>query len=203
MIFTNPPAQHDKTSRKLVLLSGLSDPHSCALSDVQTRFLQSIEVQENEKLWLNFPYLPEFGKSERLPSLVSASLANTMQFVRAAGSGYRKIATPHWNALADSCQDLTVVALSCGLEIINACLRTGRQPARIHIVSLGPVAWRKPPVPHTIIRGSRDFFSAPFFKQVDHLLPGVGHMNYLESPLVAQIVNDLVKQIPSVKADSI
>ncbi|MCA9093346.1 MAG: hypothetical protein KDA68_07660 [Planctomycetaceae bacterium] len=194
MIFKHPPAQHQKTRRKVVLLSGLSDPRSCALSPIQTAFLKSVRANETEKILLNFPYLSQFGESRVTPSLLSASISNTFQFFRASGKAYREAATPHWNGLVDACEELTVITLSCGLEILNSCLISGRRPALIHVVSLGPVARNRPSVPHTIIRGERDFFSRPFFRRVDHLLPGIGHLNYLESAAVAEIVNDVVNR---------
>jgi len=171
------------TGEKIVLLTGLSDPSTCALSAAQTRFLASLAAPESAKIYLNFPYLAS-PKARRDPPLWLASIRNTQQFLQASRATHRE----HWRALAASADSLIVITGSCGLEIFNHCVRAN-DPVR-HVFALGPVAWKRPSVPHTLIRGTRDPFSWAFFRKCDVELSGVGHMNYLDDSRVQRLIND-------------
>ena len=194
MIIDREPTNHAPTERKIALLSGLSDPESCALSEVQRRFLDQLTVCDNEKVRSNFPYRPDDCLPRTMPSLLSASWANGRQFWLASGDRYRTAATRHWNALVQSCDELTVITLSCGLEILNSCLVAGLRPKSLRIISLGPVARARPSAVHTLIQGSRDYISKPFFQKIEIALPGVGHLNYLDNVKTVEIVNQLLRQ---------
>jgi hypothetical protein len=183
MILSEPPARHPFTPLKVVLLSGLSDPSTCALSAAQTRFLASLAAPEESKIYWNFPYLPSPG-ARRDPPLWLASLRNLRQFLQASRPAYRA----HWHALAASAESLVVITGSCGLEIFNHCLEAGDPVG--HLFALGPVARARPAVPHTLVQGTRDPFSRVFFRKCDVELPGVGHMTYLGDSRVQRLVND-------------
>lgn len=182
-MLSEPPAVHPFTPMKIVLLTGLSDPSTCALSAAQMRFLASLAAPESAKLYWNFPYLAS-ANTRRDPPLWLASIRNAEQFLRASRREYRE----HWQALASSAESLIVITGSCGLEIFNHCV-AANDPVR-HVFALGPVAWRRPSVPHTLIRGTRDPFSWAFFRKCDVELSGVGHMNYLDDSRVQRLVND-------------
>lgn len=194
MIVDRNPASHLPTRRKFALLSGLSDPESCALSDVQQQFLRQLPVDDTEKVLANFPYQPGDGSPRRSPSLICASWANGRQFWQASGRRYREAATRHWDALVGSCDDLTVITLSCGLEILNSCLVAGVRPAKLRIISLGPVARARPRAAHTLIQGSRDYVSKAFFWTPEVTLPGVAHLNYLDSQQTIELINQILRQ---------
>lgn len=183
MILSEPPARHPFTPLKVVLLTGLSDPATCALSAVQTRFLASLAAPEAAKIYWNFPYLPS-SKARRDPPLWLASIRNLRQFLQASRPAYRE----HWRALAASTESLVVITGSCGLEIFNHC-REPRDPVG-HVFALGPVARARPAVPHTLVRGTGDPFPRVFFRKCDVELSGVGHMNYLDDSRVQRLVND-------------
>lgn len=197
MIVHQPPVKHSWSQQKLVFLSGLSDPHTCALSQTQQQFLAQLEAKN--KVRQNFPYLPEFDKKHPSPNLLAASLANTKQYLLARSAEFRLAATEHWDALAGSCEELFVITLSCGLEIVNSCLIDGIRPRRLMLIALGPVARRRPDVPHRLLAGTSDFIARAFFTRVDIWLPHVGHMNYLQQPEIVDLMNSLLKNFENGK----
>ncbi len=188
MLVNEPAVRHPFTPSKVVLLSGLSDPATCALSESQRRFLGSLRVPEPSKIYWNFPYIPD-AREWRRPPLWLASVRNTQQFALASRPAYRDAARRHWRALADSAGELLVITLSCGLEIVNQCLDPGVIGPPVRVIALGPVAHGLPPVPCTLVQGARDYVSKLFFRKNHASITGVGHMNYLESPEVAEIVD--------------
>ncbi len=163
---------------------------------VQKQFLAGLHVPEAWKVYWNFPYLacPEGSDTP----LWRASLHNFQQFILASGRRYRRAARAHSRTLVHSTEHLLVVALSCGLEILNSVLAAGdgipgtgpHMLARIRVVALGPVAWKRPAVPHTLVQGEHDYLSKLFFRNVDVVLPRLGHMAYVQNPRVAQLVNE-------------
>jgi hypothetical protein len=121
MILSEPPARHPFTTRKVVLLSGLADPGTCALSPIQRRFLDAIDAPAESKVYLNFPYVSS-TRPRVHPPLWLASIRNYAQFLRASKPAYRDRARLHWRALLESTESLVVITGSCGLEILNHCV---------------------------------------------------------------------------------
>jgi hypothetical protein len=189
VIVQRPPARHASTAMKVVLLSGLSDPRTCALTESQTEFLRWLPVDEEAKVYRNFPYVL-CTEPRKQPPLWLASWRNTWQFLRASSGSYRDAARGHWRALADSAESLVVITLSCGLEIINQCLDDDDARRPIQILAVGPVAWHKPEVPCTLIQAKDDYISKCFFRRPDVVVSPGGHMNYLAKPDVLQCIND-------------
>lgn len=189
MMVLRPPVKHSFNKRKIVLMSGLSNPNSCRLSQLQRSFLDKLNATSNEVVQSNFPYLVDESGETPPPSLLTASINNGKQFLTARRSPYKESAIAHWQSLVDSCNELIVITLSCGLEIFNVCTSTGIQPDRMHVIALGPVARNRPDAPHQLIRGGWDFVTLPFFPTADMIIPRVGHMNYLENETVLEIVN--------------
>jgi hypothetical protein len=194
MIVKESPCTHEFAPVKVALLSGASDPSTCGLSAVQHQFLSALNVPSSSIVPMNFPYLPAYRHANGVPPLWLASWRNLSQFLGASGRAYREPAAHHLQALIDSCDRLLLVTLSCGLEIFNCCLEMLEVAATLHIVALGPVAWRRPHVSHVLIQGGNDYVSRLFFRQVDTRLPRVGHMNYLEQPSVSQLVNEYLSR---------
>lgn len=195
MIIRRNPIEHPPTRLKVVLMSGLSDPSDCALSQIQRRFLDRLSVPIEQKIYANFPYIPPERPEQSPVPILLASWRNLSQFLGAPRSRYRQHSIPHWQALAGSCQGLLVITISCGLQILNSCLASGIRPAEMEVLALGPVAWNRPPVPHRLIRGSRDYVVNPLFRSADRVLPGVGHMNYLDSPAVLELAEEQITQL--------
>jgi hypothetical protein len=187
MIVLQPPTLHAWSRLKIVLLSGLSDPTSCALSQTQQEFLRRLVSPSESKVFANFPYHPPDRDTQASVPLLLASWRNLSQFRRAMHSPYREHALQHWQSLVNSCEELFVITLSCGLEILNVCLSTGVRPEKIDVLALGPVARQRPPVPHLLVRGQRDWIVNPWFREVDLRVPDLGHLDYLKSPRIVEL----------------
>ncbi len=188
MIFS-PPVNHPRTDVKVVLWSGLSDPTDCALSRTQKRFLDQLNAPEESKIYANFPYVRPVRSEQAAIPIVQASWRNLSQFLKARHAPYRDHAIAHWASLVQSCRGLMVITISCGLEILNASLSSGVRPAALEVLALGPVARRRPDAPHLLVRGGRDFVFNPLFRDIDLVLPEIGHMNYLEHPAILELAN--------------
>ncbi len=188
MILSEPPVQHPFTTRKVVLLSGLADPATCALSPIQRRFLDAIGAPAESKVYWNFPYVPSTPPRTH-PPLWLASIRNYAQFLRASKPAYRDRARVHWRALLESTDSLVVITGSCGLEILNHCVEDRDADRIAHVFALGPVARARPNAPHTIVQGTRDPITKLYFRRGDVALPGVGHMKYLEDSRALELVN--------------
>ncbi|HVR39186.1 MAG TPA: hypothetical protein VMU84_08815 [Thermoanaerobaculia bacterium] len=194
MILSEPPVQHPFTTMKVVWLSGLSDPATCALSAKQERFLDALDVPHESKIYWNFPYVPSTQAPREVP-LWLASLRNAHQFISASRPAYRNAARRHWRALADSTDALFVITGSCGLEILNHCIDETDADRIVRVIALGPVARTRPNVPCTLVRGTNDPISKFYFPDCDVVLHGAGHMSYLDDPRVVQLVNQIVSEI--------
>lgn len=194
MIFS-PPVIHPRTDVKVVLWSGLSDPTDCALSRTQQRFLDQLAVPDECKIYANFPYVkPVLSEQAAIPIFL-ASWRNLSQFLNARHSPYRDHAVMHWEALVRSCRGLLVITISCGLEILNAVLSSGVRPEVLEVLALGPVARRRPDASHLLVRGSRDYVLNPFFRDVDVIVPEIGHMDYLEHPPILELANGRLQKL--------
>ncbi|HEX7833455.1 MAG TPA: hypothetical protein VF787_27640 [Thermoanaerobaculia bacterium] len=200
MLITRPATHHADTPLKIAILSGLSDPSTCALSDMQRDFLQRLDAPHSAKVFRNFPYV-DSATPRRNPGLLIASWRNTQQFLNASNAKTIEHARRHWRALRDSTDALLIITLSCGLEILRHCV--GKNEGAVHVLALGPVARALPALPCTLVRGSRDPISRVFFNDA-LVLPNLGHLDYFTSTAVLEIANELCSSIlNSSAADSI
>ena len=192
MVYSRAPADYPFTPAKIVLLTGLSNPRSCALSDIQRTFLRSLEVPESWKVYRNFPWVDGEDRSP-LPPLWKASLHNGWQFLLASTPLFRRMAAPHWDAMLRTTGHLLVITGSCGLQIVN-CLHQGRasRAPQVDVLGFGPVAWRSPRVCCRLVQGEGDTLSRLLFRKVDHRLAGVGHMRYLEDQRMKEITEEWI-----------
>jgi hypothetical protein len=191
------PTHHTSSPYKVAFLTGLSNPRSCALSNIQKHFLTSLEVPEHYKLYLNFPYLPSTGEENE--PLWKASLHNTHQFFSIAL--HRTAARHHLENLASSTDALILITGSCGLEILNIALTSEVAKKLNHVYALGPVAWQQPVYPRTLLQGSSDYLSKSFFRNADRYLDDIHHMNYLESDSIFKFINQHLKQLVSTSSN--
>lgn len=193
MMVLRSPTCHAYSPVKIALLSGLSDPTTCALTEAQQRFFDALNVPETWKVRMNFPYVVNCNNVRPAPPLWFASIQNLRQFLLASRSRYHTAAHRHWQALRRSCERLVIVALSCGYEILRQCLAIEDVIPPSHVIALGPVGWKSAPFSCTLVQGSGDLISKLFFRSSDINLPGVGHMGYLEHPRVMQLTNDVLQ----------
>lgn len=187
MLVMRDSTRHAYTPMKLAIVSGLSDPSTCALSDIQRDFLTRVDAPESAKVDRNFPFV-DTRAPRRDPHLLVASWRNTTQFFAASQRTYVEHAKRHWRALRDSTDTLFVITLSCGLEIVRNVLE---KDDHAHILALGPVARALPHVPCTLIRGTRDPISRFFFRQAV-VIPNLGHLDYFRSNDVLRITNEWI-----------
>jgi hypothetical protein len=201
MLVQRPATRHPYTPLKIAILSGLSDPSTCALSEIQRDFLDRLDAPKSAKIDRNFPYV-DSATPQRTPPLWLASWRNTQQFLGASKPAYIDRARLHWRALRDSADALLVITLSCGLEILRHCVDADDAHRSIHVLALGPVARAVPPLPCTLVQGRRDpitraFFTAPSNgAATSHItriaLPDLDHLHYLKSNAVLNLANELL-----------
>jgi pimeloyl-ACP methyl ester carboxylesterase len=199
MLLAREAVRHPRTTLKVALLSGLSDPSTCALTPGQRAFLGSLDAPPEARIDRNFPYL-DSGEPPTAPPLWLASVRNGLQYLRASNVDVVSHARRHWHALRASADRLVIITLSCGLEILRHCIDPANDERAVHILALGPVARGLPSLPCTIVQGSRDPISSAFFRprpsssdRVRHItLEGLGHLDYLRHPSVRQFANELI-----------
>jgi hypothetical protein len=179
---------------KVAVMSGLSDPTTCALSAIQRRFMAAVQVHEEWKVYWNFPYVP-CDRERRDPPLWLASVRNGWQYLLASSPDYRAAARRHWRALAESAERLVVVTLSCGLEILNHVLGPEDERKPLDVIALGPVASGPPRAPTTLVQGTADYVSRLFFRRRDVSLPGVQHLEYFPHPQVLELTNRRLRHV--------
>jgi hypothetical protein len=191
MIIYHPPVLLPYTPVKVAFLTGLSNPASCSLSRAYQQFLFHLGCPEAWKIYLNFPYIPSADdtEDEEKVSLLNASMANFRQFLGAPSPQYRESAQRHLTSLCASADALFLVVGSCGLEILNQAWTGAIDCDRVRIVALGPVARRRPCASCTLIQGAHDYISRLFFREVDVVLPNVGHMDYVTDRRVFELVS--------------
>lgn len=188
MMMYHPPVSFPHTPMKVAFLTGLSNPKSCSLHWVYQQFLANLDCPEAWKIYLNFPYIPN-GEDEEKASLWQASVANARQFICAPCPRYRTAAQGHLANVVTSADALFLVVGSCGLEILNQAWTEAIARHKLTIVALGPVARSRPHAACTLIQGTHDPISRLFFKDVDVVIQNVGHMDYVHSPRVFDLVN--------------
>ncbi|MGD9128789.1 MAG: hypothetical protein PVH19_15540, partial [Planctomycetia bacterium] len=173
MIYAQSAAAYPFTPVKIVFLTGLSNPWSCALSDIQRTFMSSLDFPESWKVYRNFPWTDGEERSP-LPPLWKASFHNGWQFLLASTPFFRRIAQPHWNAMLRTTEHLLVITGSCGLQIAN-CLQTGQPSSapRVDLLGIGPVAWRRPKSNCRLVQGKRDYLSRFLLRKVEDRLAGL------------------------------
>lgn len=186
MLIQQLPAVFPRSDYKLAILTGLSDPACCHLSPAQERFLRAIAMPEEWKVYRNFPWIDESAPHAEV-SLVRASLANGWHYLRARTADHREKAQRHLTQLCSSAtRGVILITGSCGAEILRRSLEASLASRIRHVFALGPVAPRPPGVPCTVIQGERDWISRPFLSDPDRIIPGAGHLDYWDHPLVRE-----------------
>ncbi len=214
MIVLSEPIRHAWADCKLAIISGLSNPNCCRLAQQQYALLKELGCTTTSKLFLNFPYIDKQFEAcdpacepQAMPDLLSASMANSWQFVKLQFSGYRKVVRQHWQSITSSCRCLNLISLSSGLEIIRRCMVATAEGCSLNILALGSVSLG----PITLISsekathwsaikslqcitGSRDWISRGLNRSglATRLAPNVGHMDYLESSYTRSIIEEWV-----------
>lgn len=191
-----PPASWPLTEHKIAILTGMSDPASCALSPSQSDFLDALPVPESWKIRRNYPWVADSSPFTPTP-LWRASLSNGWHYLRARSRVHREMGARHLQALADSCEKgLILITGSCGAEILRRSLGGRAEAGKIrHVFALGPVARRPLGLPCSVIQGERDWISRPFLPDPDLVIAGFGHLDYWDHPLVSEAIRATLPRI--------
>lgn len=203
-ILANSPTVHRKTPLKIAIVTGLSDPSHCMLSDAQRTFLETMIANidgragkslREGKVSTNFPFLepasPDANsESNKQKPIISASVNNIKQYLLSDSPSYHARSLPHWKAFFESAEKFYLVTGSCGLQLVaNAIGKLPPGPI-IEILALGPVASKKSKSyiqqlnwgSLTIVQGSADWISRCFFNQGCRVIPRLGHLQYWTDP---------------------
>lgn len=198
MLVSRPAAAHPWSPRKIAILSGLSDPSTCALSKVQRKFLDALETPASTKVFRNFPWI-EADDVRPEPPILRASWQNVRQYLGAERPAFVAQARRHWRALRESTDARLILALSCGFEILRHLIDEYDDPETLTILALGPVARAWPDFPCTLLYGSRDPIARVFSPRWSSTLPSriidiptVGHLDYFGNADVLRIANELL-----------
>jgi hypothetical protein len=185
--------QYPRTRFKIVIVTGLSDPNSCRLTEAQLSLINLPALPPDSVVTENFPFVqqPEGSMSSR--SLAQASLANGLQFFRTWTAGYRNLAAVHWASLLQSVDHLLVVAGSCGIQLVTSCPAIQQAADKVRLLALGPVGTRQPRLSTVLVQGQRDWLSRSFFPRPDLIVARVGHLDYWENSLVRELVDQWLR----------
>lgn len=194
MMWQAPPVEFVPRDHRLVFVSGLSDPTSCALTQEQQHLLRQLPVSPDDVVPWNFPFLPGPQTVARPVGLLAASRANGAQFLALRRTRQQAAVAAHWQRLFAATTRVTVITLSCGLEIVRQGLAC-REPevgTQVRVVALGPVAWRRPSWPCVLIRGARDWVSRLFIHRADYTIADLDHLGYTTHPQVRALLCELL-----------
>jgi hypothetical protein len=173
---------------QVAILTGQSDPRSWALSPEQERFLDALDLPEQAKVRLNFPYLPGSPPHRDTP-LPLASWNNIIGYVAS-----RTISVARGeavSALLEGAERTVILAGSCGLEFFNNLELSQEELARTEVFAYGPFARRRPTCRHLLVQGRRDALSRWRFGKTDHVID-CGHMDYLSHPDTLRLAREFI-----------
>ena len=185
---------------QVAILTGQSNPASCALSPVQAAFLSQV-VDAGAGAWRrvdrNFPY-GELGEPHRDIPVLPASLANGRQYLASRGGAFRARHRAAVEQLLLQAPRTVILAGSCGLELfVNLELPAALQQ-RCAILAYGPTARRVPATTVEVVVGHRDWISQALFAVPDDVVRHVvecGHRDYLVQPAMLALSIDFVRRM--------
>ena len=175
------------------MLTGQSDPRSCALSPVQRRFLSMLAGPGRELMHNNFPYR-DMGPYSPTP-LLMASWNNLRQYFESRRASFRRQNASHVEAVIAQAPQTIFVCGSCGLELFNNLQLPKTMEQRCHLICYGPVARRPPAYAHHIVfQGRGDWLSRSIFPGLSQKV-GCGHLDYLREPSFPQLCRDWIDSL--------
>lgn len=174
---------------QVILLTGQSDPRSCALSPLQQTFLDQ-SVPREAQLPINFPYDPASPPYRATPLLI-ASIRNGLQFFRSRSRAFGKQHADGITGLIERRSRTIFLIGSCGLELLNNLNLPSSLNDRIRLFAFGPVARRRPDYEHVLVGSRKDWLSRCFFPSPDHWVD-CNHLDYLRSPAVRKLWAEFV-----------
>ncbi|WP_168197123.1 hypothetical protein [Agromyces laixinhei] len=168
-------------------LTGRSDRANSALSPAQQAFLDGLPLAPEERVGVNFPYLPASGPWRRTP-LPVASARNVRDYFASRRPAFALMYSAAVRAVLTATDRTLVLAGSCGLELLANLELDDDALARVHVVAYGPVA-RSLPRAATVetVTGRSDALARRSTGAPDHEIDG-HHLDYLSSPELRAVV---------------
>jgi len=178
---------------QIAFMTGQSDPSRCALSPLQSSFLEALALPDVAKVPTNFPYAA-LPLPYRDVSLAAASWHNARQYVRSRAPAFAERHRASVVAMAQRADHTVVLAGSCGLELLANLSLPGETLRRLHVFAYGPVARRSPACDLLVVRGRHDWIARGRSLRVDHVV-NCGHMDYLENPDVLALCRGWIGRV--------
>lgn len=172
-------------------LTGQSDPRSCALSPQQHAFLDRLDLPEEAKVRLNFPYDDRLAPYRPVP-LWRGSWEHLLLGVRIRRAGWADTHRDRVLARLDRAEVSLVLAGSIGLDLIGRLDLPREVLDRVVVLAYGAVATRPPACRTVRVAGSRD----PLARWWPHdVTVRAGHLDYLVAAEVVALADDLVAEL--------
>lgn len=172
-------------------LTGQSDPRSCALSPLQDAFLDRLDLPEEAKVRLNFPYDERLAPYRPVP-LWRGSWEHLLLGVRIRRRGWGAAHRDRVLARLDRAETSLVLAGSIGLDLLGRLDLPREVLDRVVVLAYGAVATRPPACRTVRVAGPRD----PLARWWPHdVTVRAGHLDYLAAPEVAALADDLVAEL--------
>ncbi|AIY16245.1 hypothetical protein [Pimelobacter simplex] len=174
-------------------LTGQSDPRSCALSPVQSAFLDALPLADEAKVRLNFPYDTGLAPYRPVP-LWLGSLRHLVLFwrIRLARRRWAARVLPTVTRQLAAADRTLVLAGSIGLDLLGRLALPQDVLDRLVVVAYGAVATR-PPSCRTIRVGSRGDHLARWWPH--DVTVDAGHLDYLAAPELAALCRALLAEL--------
>lgn len=177
---------------KIAFMTGLSDFNNTSLSHLQNKFLSKLDVDNNDKIYLNFPYEKTNKRVENV-NIITASISNAIQYFLFRTKWLLKKESKLKEIINNEDKVILLVG-SCGLEIIRNLSLSEEEKNKLFIISYGGVSKQKPKYKNLLlIQGDDDWIARLFIKECDIKVKS-NHMNYLESEEFFNLVNNKVKE---------
>ena len=187
---------------QVALLTGRSDPSSCALAPGQARFLDALAEPGVAVVRTAFPWPGADACADRTGGapppaarpvpLPLASVRNAAQYLGSRRASWAARHRPALDALLARAERTVLVCGSCGLELLANLGADAAALARIDVFAVAPVARRLPACRRVVlVRGRGDRISRWWIDAVDHTVDG-GHMDALDDPATLSLARDFV-----------
>ncbi|WP_418060415.1 hypothetical protein [Pimelobacter simplex] len=174
-------------------LTGQSDPRSCALSPVQSAFLDALPIADEAKVRLNFPYATGLAPYRPVP-LWLGSLRHLVLFwrIRLLRRPWAARVRPSVTRQLLAADRTLVLAGSIGLDLLGRLDLPAPVLDRLVVVAYGAVATRPPPC--RLIRvGSRSDHLARWWPH--DVTVDAGHLDYLAAPELTALCRTLLAEL--------
>jgi hypothetical protein len=180
---------------QIAFLTGRSNPASCALSPLQSNFLQRLDGPGRLLEGANFPY-EQSGVPYRPTRLLRASCNNAVEYFKSRRSAFRERYRPVIEALLSRAPQTVLLTGSCGLELLINLRLDAQWLARTTLFAFGPVARALPACRYLLVQGRRDWFSRWYYPRVHHRV-ACSHLDYLAQDEVLRLCEGLVSRVVS------